>query len=140
MMAAKRTPATAPRGRAGRPRIAWAEDSVHDQILIKESLGGVLADVAFAADGLHLLEAVQETRPDLVVLDLRMPRLGGLETLRRLRAEPMTRELAVCVFSAGDQPDEVAACRALGALEVVQKPVDFDQYMKAVRRITSRVA
>lgn len=138
-MAAKR-PKAVKESPVPRPRIAWAEDSVHDQILIKESLDGVMADVAFAGDGLHLLEAVHDRAPDLVVLDLRMPRLGGLETLRRLRAEPRTRELPVCVFSAGDQPDEVAACRALGALEVVQKPVDFDQYMKAVRRITSRVA
>jgi two-component system, response regulator len=139
-MAAKRAGATKGKPQADRPRIAWAEDSLHDQILIKESLDGVMADVAFAADGLHLLDAVQDRTPDLVVLDLRMPRLGGLETLRRLRAEPRTRELPVCVFSAGDQPDEVAACRALGALEVLQKPVDFDQYRKAVRRITSRVA
>lgn len=140
-MAAKRTGASGAQARAApRPRIAWAEDSVHDQILIRESLDGVMADVAFAADGLHLLEAVQGQKPDLVVLDLRMPRLGGLETLRRLRAQPNTRALPVCVFSAGDQPEEVAACRALGALDVVQKPVDFDQYMKAVRRITAKVA
>lgn len=121
------------------PRIAWAEDSEHDQILIQESLTGVKADVVFASDGVHLLESVRQRRPDLVVLDLRMPRLGGLETLRRLRSEETTRDLPVCVFSAGDQPDEIAACRALGALEVVQKPVDFDQFTLAVQSITRRV-
>lgn len=125
--------------KAGRPRIAWAEDSEHDQILIQESLVGVHADVVFASDGVHLLENVRQSRPDLVVLDLRMPRLGGLETLRRLRSDEATRDLPVCVFSAGDQPDEVAACRALGALDVVQKPVDFDQFTLAVQSITRRV-
>lgn len=123
---------------AARPRIAWAEDSEDDQLLIREALDGVAADVAFAGDGLHLIDAVQRERPDLIVLDLRMPRLGGLDTLRRLRAEEDTRDLPVCVFSAGNQPDEIAACRALGALEVLQKPVDFDQFTTAVRRITQR--
>lgn len=123
-----------------RPRIAWAEDSEHDQILIQESLQGVAADVAFSSDGLHLLEDVRQRRPDLVVLDLRMPRLGGLETLRRLRADARMHDLRVCVFSAGDQPDEIAACRALGAVDVVQKPVDFDQFMGAVQRIVGRAS
>lgn len=131
---------TARRPAGRRPRIAWAEDSEHDQILIQEALTGVPADVAFAGDGLHLIDSLRNGRPDLVVLDLRMPRLGGLETLRRLRADQSTKDLPVCVFSAGDQPDEIAACRALGAVDVVQKPVDFDQFTRAVRQITSRVA
>ena len=126
-----------PRPSRAAARIAWAEDAEHDRLLITESLVGEDVDVAFAADGLHLLDAVARSRPDLVVLDLRMPRLGGLETLRRLRAAEATRDLPVCVFSAGDQPDEIPACRALGALEVLQKPIDFDRFTATVQRIVA---
>lgn len=126
----KETPRT-----RGAPTVLWAEDNEHDELLIREAVRGLDARITFASDGLHALDAVRRERPALLVLDLRMPRLGGLEALRQVRADPALRDLRVCVFSAGNQPDEVAACRALGALAVVQKPVDFDAFERAVREV-----
>ncbi|MCA1810583.1 MAG: response regulator [Halobacteriales archaeon] len=117
--------------------VLWAEDNMADQILIHAALEEMAAApvVHFARDGLHLLDLLQAQRPDHVVLDLKMPRLGGIETLRRIRANPAWRDLPVSIFSAGDQPEETAACQALGARVVVQKPVDFRLFTEAVRRL-----
>ena len=120
--------------------VLWAEDNQQDQILIRAALEDLprAPDVQFRDDGLLLLEALRKSHPTLVVLDLKMPRLGGLETLRRMRADPAFAQLPVSVFSAGDQADETAACRALGALDVVHKPVDFREFTAAVRSIVAR--
>ena len=126
--------------RMARPSILWAEDSVEDQMLIRAALEDLpkAPPVTFANDGVHLLAQLEQSRPSLVVLDLRMPRLGGLETLRRIRADPRHKDLRVCVFSAGNQPGEIAACRELGAIEVAAKPVDFNQYTAAVHGLARR--
>lgn len=122
-----------------RPLVLWAEDNLQDQILIRAALEDVpdAPDVRFADDGVLLLEALRGARPDLVVLDLKMPRLGGLDALRRLRADPALSGLRVSVFSAGDQPEETAACQALGVRDVVRKPVDFREFTAAVRALAA---
>lgn len=129
----------APLSRIAGP-VLWAEDNLQDQILIRAAYEEV-ADappLAFVNDGVYLLEELHKGRPRLVVLDLKMPRLGGLETLRRVRSESEWNDLPVCIFSAGNQPDETEACQALGALEVVQKPIDFELFTAAVQKIASR--
>ena len=119
-------------------RILWAEDNEGDRMLIRAALedaGGV--DVTFVDDGVQFLDALETGRPDLAVLDLRMPRIGGLEALQRVRRDARHRGLPVAIFSAGNQPEETAACEALGVLAVGHKPVDFREFSSAVQRIVS---
>jgi CheY-like chemotaxis protein len=119
-------------------RILWAEDNEGDRMLIRAALEEAPgADVRFVDDGVQFLEALEERRPDLAVLDLRMPRIGGLEALQRVRRDPRHRDLPVAIFSAGNQPEETAACEALGVLAVGHKPVDFREFSAAVQRIVS---
>jgi CheY-like chemotaxis protein len=120
--------------------VLWAEDNLQDQILIRAALEDLPRppEIIFRDDGLLLLEALRRTKPALVVLDLKMPRLGGLEALRRIRSDPTLAALPVSVFSAGDDPAETAACRTLGALDVVRKPVDFRAFTVAVQGIAHR--
>jgi CheY-like chemotaxis protein len=117
--------------------ILWAEDDRQDQQLILAALEDVrpAPRIAFAEDGVALLEAVGRRPPELVVLDLKMPRMGGLEALRRLRGEPATRHVPVVVFSSGSLPDEIAQCRQLGVLDTVQKPIEFGAFVTAVQGI-----
>ena len=117
--------------------ILWAEDSVQDQQLVRASLQdlGSRARVSFVEDGESLLDALRTVRPRLVVLDLQMPRLGGLEALARLRQAPATRELPVVVFSSSNHPRDVAECRRLQAIDFVTKPMEFAQFCAAVGRI-----
>ena len=125
-------------GKAGRT-ILWAEDDRQDQQLIQAALEGSTPAprISFVEDGVAVLEAVGRDLPDLVVLDLKMPRMGGLEALRRLRAEPATRHVPVIVFSSGSLPNEIAQCRQLGVLDVVQKPIEFGLFVAAVQGIVT---
>ena len=117
--------------------ILWAEDDLQDQQLVRAALEDArpAPRITFVEDGVALLEAVGRRPPDLVVLDLKMPRMGGLETLRRLRGEPATRHVPVVIFSSGSLPDEVAQCRRLGVLDAVQKPIEFGAFVSAVQGI-----
>lgn len=120
-------------------QILWAEDSMQDRQLIREALVDLprAPQVAFVADGMQLLERAAVERPALVVLDLQMPGMDGIEALKRLRADPATRRQPVVVFSSSDRPDEVRECRRLGALDCVQKPFDFASFVAAVQRVVS---
>ena len=122
---------------ASGPFILWAEDDRQDQELIRAALDSTAGapKVVFAEDGMRLLERMARRAPDLVVLDLKMPRMGGLEALRRLRAEPGTRHVPVVVFSSGSLPEEIARVRRLGVLAVVQKPIEFGAFVAAVQGI-----
>jgi len=123
------------------PGIIWAEDNAQDRIFIKESLEGLeLPHLTMVPDGISLLEALCQGTPDLVVLDLKMPRLGGIESLRKIRSHPEWKTLPVVIFSSGERPDEIAQCRALGVKEIVQKPLDFDVFSTAVQRIVQSAA
>lgn len=118
-------------------KILWAEDGLDDQYLIKHALGSLdgTPKVQFVEDGLQALEAVAKTRPDLVVLDINMPVLDGIETLRRLRENEATKALPVVVFSTGREEKAVAACKRLGVLEYMQKPFHYAEFTTAVAKI-----
>jgi CheY-like chemotaxis protein len=122
-------------------QILWAEDSLQDRQLIREALHDLpqRPKVTFVADGMQLLERAAQDRPNLVVLDLQMPGLDGLEALKRLRADPSTRRQTVVVFTSSDRPDEVDACRSLGVRDCVQKPFDFASFVSAVQRVVGPV-
>jgi len=76
-----------------------------------------------------------EDAPALVLLDLNMPRMDGREVLQAIRAEASTRSLPVVVMTTSAEPFDVEACYALGANSYIRKPVDFDQFMGAVKQV-----
>ena len=119
------------------PRVLWAEDNAKDRMLINESLDGrdPGPHLDMVADGVLLLEALDQSLPSLVVLDLKMPKLGGLDVLRKIRARESWKSLPVTIFTSGNRPSEIDECLALGVREVVEKPVDFDLFGAAVQRI-----
>ncbi|MHB1260910.1 MAG: response regulator [Thermoplasmatota archaeon] len=119
------------------PTILWAEDDRQDQQLILAAFDGLLPAprISFVEDGVSVLQEVGRRLADLVVLDLKMPRMGGLEALRRLRGEPATRHVPVIIFSSGSLPDEIEKCRQLGVIDVVQKPIEFGAFVTAVQGI-----
>jgi two-component system response regulator len=70
--------------------------------------------------------------PALVLLDLKLPRLGGLETLRLIRGNPATRQVPIVVMSCSGEPQDIEASYRLGANSYIRKPVDFDTFMTTV--------
>jgi len=73
--------------------------------------------------------------PALVLLDLKLPRIDGLEVLRRVRAHERTRLLPVVVLTASKEDEDVSRCYALGANAYVRKPVDFVEFVQAADTI-----
>ena len=82
-------------------------------------------DVVVAADGAAGLEEVAKQRPDLIILDIMMPGLDGIETCRRLRADPLTATLPVLMFSALSGDEDVERARLAGANHLITKPFNL---------------
>lgn len=123
------------------PRILWAEDSPEDRALIQEALRQLPypPQTEFVEDGAQLLKRLEEEPAGLVVLDLGMPGMGGMETLERLR-EPGRRRVPIVVFTSHDGPGEARQCLSRGARDVIQKPTDFYSFRSAVQRIVTHTA
>src|SRR6201984_2809641 len=89
------------------PRILIADDHPEGGELLEAYLGDSDFEVQTAADGEATLRRVREWHPDLVLLDVMMPRISGFEVCKRLRADPATRDVAVLMITALDQPRAV---------------------------------
>jgi CheY-like chemotaxis protein len=92
--------------------------------------------VAEAYDGVQALEAVAADKPDLILLDLKMPRMDGRTVLRRLRQQEETRDIPVIVLSAHPVSDEAERHRlfSMGVSEFLHKPVTMEQLIAEVQK------
>lgn len=100
-----------------------------------ERVGGFSLDSA--ASGEEGLERARAQRPDVVLLDVMMPGLDGLETLARLRADPATAGIPVIFMTAKSQPAELDEYVAAGALGVILKPFDPLELPNEIRKLTA---
>jgi two-component system, response regulator len=125
--------------------IVLVDDNEDDRMLAARALqrAGVVNDVIMLADGVEALEFfAQATKSDataprtyLVLLDLNMPRLGGLEVLRRLRADGATRRLQIVMLTSSDEDRDRVDSYELGANSYIRKPVDFAQFSEVMRQL-----
>lgn len=124
--------------------ILLVEDNPDDEDLTIRALrqNRIANAVVVARDGEEALRLLLGTGPDaapplpeVVLLDLKLPKVDGLEVLRRLRAEPRTRLLAVVVLTSSREDRDLVEAYALGANSYVRKPVDFAQFVEAVRQL-----
>ena len=91
-------------------------------------------------DGAAALAAIRERRPDLVILDIAMPEVDGLEVLRRLRSDAQTSELPVLLLSARAQEDDVRLAFATGANAYVKKPFSPGELSRRVDNLLGAAA
>jgi CheY-like chemotaxis protein len=100
--------------------------------------------VKIARDGAEALEFLfgseseprtEETVPRIILLDLKLPKVSGLEVLGRLKADPRTKHIPVVVLTSSRQDTDLARCYELGVNSYVVKPVDFGQFAEAVRQL-----
>ncbi|WP_284614369.1 ATP-binding protein [Aquabacterium humicola] len=93
-----------------------------------------------AGGGERGLALARSLRPDLLLLDLHLPDLGGLEVMRRLRADPSMSTLPIVALSASAMPEDVAAAIAAGATDYWTKPLDFDRVLPRLRELLAPAA
>jgi CheY-like chemotaxis protein len=102
-------------------------------------------EIAIARDGEEALEyllaegryayRMDQPLPQVVLLDIKLPKLGGLEVLERLRASPRTRRLPVVMLTSSNEDRDVIKSFDLGANSFVRKPVDFSEFIEAARQL-----
>lgn len=93
----------------------------------------VARDGAEALD--YLLAGETPPRLKLVLLDLKLPLVDGMEVLERLRADPRTRALPVVIMTSSREEPDIERCYKLGANSYIVKPVDFDQFVEVSRQL-----
>jgi CheY-like chemotaxis protein len=118
-------------GQAGNFLVVLVEDDVDLAEVIQQSLELEGLRVAVAHDGHEGLDLIERLHPQVVVTDLIMPRLDGLELIRRLAAAPPPRAPVIAVSAVGAR---LRAARELGAAEILLKPVSPDQLLQSVRK------
>lgn len=125
-------------------RILLAEDSAQDAELTLNALAehNITNVVDVARDGAEALDYLykrgdfagrQGGNPVLVLLDLKMPRMDGLEVLRAVKSDPQLRTIPVVILTSSREEQDVVRSYELGVNAYVVKPVEFDQFMRAVR-------
>jgi two-component system response regulator len=121
------------------PVILLVEDSEDDIELTLRALrrSGIQSRVEVARDGVAALDYLQRGTPlpSVVLLDLNLPRISGLEVLERLRSHPRTRLVPVVILTSSRDEADLARGYALGANSYVRKPVDYDAFMDAARQL-----
>ena len=80
-------------------------------------------------------EGNTQAQPDLILLDLKLPRVGGLEVLRRLRSEERTRRVPIVMLTSSNEEKDIQASYDSGANSFVRKPVDFTQFVAVAQQI-----
>jgi CheY-like chemotaxis protein len=124
------------------PTILIVDDDEGHAILIRENLeaAGLNNRIRHFRDGQAILDFFFKDPPQvsetfLVLLDIRMPKVDGIEVLRRIKAHRELRKLPVIMLTTTDDSREVVRCHELGCNVYMQKPVDYDRFSEAIRRL-----
>jgi CheY-like chemotaxis protein len=125
-------------------RILLVEDNPNDRLLTerafkKNNLANELISVSDGEEALAYLfgtkDAEPQTLPVLVLLDLKLPKVDGLEILQRIRSHERTRFLSVVILTSSKEQDDLIRSYELGVNSYVRKPVDFNQFVDAVKQL-----
>jgi two-component system response regulator len=127
--------------------ILLVEDNPDDVVLTERALkkNNIVNAVVVAHDGQEALDFLAGTGafaaratddlPELVLLDLKLPKVDGLEVLRAIRGDERTRRLPVVILTSSAEERDIVSSYDLGANSYIRKPVDFDQFVEAVREL-----
>ncbi|HKX32477.1 MAG TPA: response regulator [Blastocatellia bacterium] len=127
--------------------ILLVEDNPRDEALTLRALkkSNILNQVIVARNGAEALDYLfgtgtysnqdLPTLPQLVLLDLKLPKVDGLQALQKIRAEERTRRLPVVIFTSSNEEEDRIKSYNLGANSYVRKPVDFEQFMEATKQL-----
>ncbi len=130
------TPAPTGNGESARPaRVLIADDNPQGVELLEAYLAGSDYETETAADGEETLQKVKAWQPDLILLDIMMPKISGFEVCKRLRADPATRDIGVLMITALDQPSDVERALEVHTDDFLTKPINKAELLLRVRSI-----
>jgi CheY-like chemotaxis protein len=126
--------------------ILIADDDAGHARLIEKNLGraGLMNKILRFEDGQQILDFLfgrgdgpkrSADAAYFLLLDIRMPKVDGVEVLRQLKADPELRKIPVSMLTTTDDPREVERCHALGCNNYIVKPVDYDKFCEAIRQL-----
>lgn len=128
--------------------IIIAEDDEGHAALIMKNLerSGIKNDILQFRDGQEVLDfmfgtgpkgsqSLQKDKTYLLLLDIRMPKVDGIEVLKRLKADAALRKIPVIMITTTDDPREIERCYAHGCSNYILKPLDYDRFVEAIRRL-----
>lgn len=127
--------------------ILLVEDNARDEELTLRALkkNNIRSEVVVARDGAEAIDYLfvcgafagrdASELPEVVLLDLKLPKIDGLEVLRRIRSNENTRLLPVVILTSSDEEKDLLAAYEAGCNSYVRKPVDFQQFAEAVRQL-----
>jgi CheY-like chemotaxis protein len=127
-------------------KIIIAEDDEGHAVLIKKNLkrAGVLNEIMHFRDGQETLDYLlrknqkrmrEQGIPHLLLLDIRMPKVDGIEVLRRVKSDAELRRMPVIIITTTDDAREVEKCHELGCSNYITKPIDYNKFVEAIRKL-----
>lgn len=125
---------------SGTPRILVAEDNRINRMVIENLLSKLPVDFDLVEDGAELLEQAQRVHYDLIISDIQMPRLDGLEAARKLREIPALQNTPMIALTAAAFEDEISRMHEVGYNDYVPKPIDRAKLIAAINRHLNRAS
>lgn len=116
-------------------KILIADDNLTNVELLEAYLGDVDCEIAVATDGLDTLEKVDEFQPDLILLDIMMPKLSGFEVCRKIRGNPATNHIMILMVTALGEPGDIERAVACGCDDFLSKPINKLELLKRVENL-----
>lgn len=127
-------------------KIILAEDDEGHATLIKRNLrrSGLMNEIIHLKDGQETLDYLFQGKQEkdkvkdvasLLLLDIRMPRVDGIEVLRKVKQDEFLKKMPVIMITTTDDPHEINMCHELGCSNYISKPIDYDKFVEVVRKL-----
>jgi CheY-like chemotaxis protein len=126
--------------------IILAEDDEGHATLIKRNLkrAGLLNEIIHFKDGQETMDFLNKVKekdeykdsiPSLLLLDIKMPKVDGIEVLRQVKQDAKLKKMPVIMITTTDDPREIDKCHELGCSNYIAKPIDYDKFVDAIRKL-----
>jgi CheY-like chemotaxis protein len=113
-------------------KILIADDNQQNVELLEAYLAGVECDIEMAYDGQQTLDSIKQFRPELVLLDIMMPKLSGFEVCKQVKQDPELRETMILMVTALNEPGDIERAVAAGCDDFLSKPINKHELLKRV--------
>jgi CheY-like chemotaxis protein len=117
-----------------KPLIMVADDEEDIKAVLEMFLEVAGYDVITAYDGLDAIEKIHESKPDLVLMDIMMPLIDGIEVVRQMKADDSIKHIPVIMLTAASKSDMVEKAMQAGAVDYIQKPFEPEQVQNVIQK------